>query len=64
MQDPIEQREEQAFRSPDRRGAQGETVKPAAKARQGVSSKRVLAILLAGLVLVLIGFALSFVLAV
>lgn len=64
MQDPVEQREERAFRTPDARGPEGETVKPAAKARQGLSSKRVMIVLVVALALVIIGFILSFVIAI
>jgi hypothetical protein len=45
-------------------GAQGEAIKPASQARQGVTSGRVMTILVAGLVLVVAGFVASFILAV
>ncbi|OYX75947.1 MAG: hypothetical protein B7Y95_00530 [Rhizobiales bacterium 32-66-11] len=60
MEDQTERREEAAFRTADQRGVEGEVVKPASKARQGVSSKRIVTILAVGLVLVIIGFAASY----
>lgn len=64
MEDMKERREERAFHSPDGIGTQGEAIKPASKARQGVTSGRVMTILVAGLVLVVAGFVASFILAV
>ncbi|TCT02654.1 hypothetical protein [Aquabacter spiritensis] len=60
MQDQDERREEREFRQPGATGAPGEPVKPAPQARQGVYSGRIMTILLAGIVLVIIGFAMSY----
>ncbi|MFG1428210.1 hypothetical protein [Roseixanthobacter glucoisosaccharinicivorans] len=60
MEDQNERREEAAFRTPDQRGIEGEVVTPAPKARQGVTSSRIVTILAVGLVLVIIGFAASY----
>ncbi|HQS08704.1 MAG: hypothetical protein B7Y12_13605 [Rhizobiales bacterium 24-66-13] len=60
MEDQTERREEAAFRVADQRGAEGEVVKPAPKARQGLTSGRIVTILAVGLVLVIIGFAASY----
>lgn len=64
MDDVKERREERAFHSPDGIGPQGEPVKPAPKARQGVGSGRVMTILVVGLIVVVTGFVASFILAV
>ncbi|MEP9369779.1 hypothetical protein [Xanthobacter sp. VNH20] len=60
MDDQNERREEAAFRAPDQRGTEGEVVKSSPKAKQGVSSGRIVTILAVGLVLVVIGFAASY----
>ncbi|MFG1422261.1 hypothetical protein [Roseixanthobacter liquoris] len=60
MEDRNERREETAFRAGDQRGPEGEVVKPAPQARQGISSMRIVTILAVGLVLVVIGFAASY----
>jgi hypothetical protein len=60
MEDQTERREEAAFRTADQRGGDGEVVKTATKAKQGVSSGRIVTILAVGLVLVIIGFAASY----
>ncbi|GGF74198.1 hypothetical protein GCM10007301_37490 [Azorhizobium oxalatiphilum] len=60
MQDPAERREERDFHQPDREGPAGEPIKPAAQARQGVGSGRILTVLSVALVLVIIGFAATY----
>lgn len=60
MQDPQERRQDREFHGSEALGPQGEPVKPAAQARQGVYSGRVATILLAGVILVIIGFAVSY----
>lgn len=64
MEDMKERREERAFHSPDGIGREGEAIKPASKARQGVGSGRVMTILVVGLLFVVAGFVASFILAV
>ncbi len=64
MDDVKERREERAFHSADGVGPQGEPVKPAAQARQGIGSGRVVTILVVGLIVVVAGFVASFMLAV
>lgn len=59
-QDPIEAREERDFHEPDGRGREGEVVKPAAKARQGLSSSRVLTVLLASIALLVVAYIASY----
>lgn len=59
--DPTETREERAFHGPDARGPQGEPVKPAAQARQGLSTSRTLMVLIAGVALVAVAIAASYV---
>ncbi|QRG05328.1 hypothetical protein EZH22_19840 [Xanthobacter dioxanivorans] len=61
MQDPNEARQEREFRSPDGRTSQGAPVTASSKARQGVTSGRVLVILAVGVLLVIVGFAASYV---
>lgn len=61
MQDPNEVREDMEFHRADGRTPDGAPVKPASKARQGVTSGRVLMVLSFGLALVIIGFAVSYV---
>ncbi|MFG1359441.1 hypothetical protein [Xanthobacter pseudotagetidis] len=60
MREPQEIRDERDFHAPDARGPAGEPVEPAAKARQGIGSGRVLTVLVAGIVLVMAAFALSY----
>ncbi len=60
MQDATERQEEREFKTNDTRGPAGETVKAPVQARQGVGSGRVLTVLLVGVVLVVIGFAASY----
>ena len=60
MREPDEIREEQEFHAPDARGASGEPVEPAAKARQGIGSGRVLTVLLVGIALVMAAFVASY----
>ncbi|MFG1300195.1 hypothetical protein V5F49_10420 [Xanthobacter sp. V3C-3] len=60
MQDPVEAREERAFRQPDGRTAEGAPVTPAVKARQGLAAGRVLTVLLVGIGLVIVAFAVSY----
>ncbi|MBB6307653.1 hypothetical protein [Xanthobacter tagetidis] len=61
MREPEEIRDEQEFHEPvTRRGPKGEPVEPAAKARQGIGSGRVLTVLVAGIALVLVAFAVSY----
>lgn len=61
MQDPIEVREDVEFHRADSRTVDGAPVKPASKARQGVTSGRVLMVLAFGIALVIIGFAVSYI---
>ncbi|MFS8038201.1 hypothetical protein ACI7BZ_14795 [Xanthobacter sp. AM11] len=61
MQDPVETREDADFRRPDVRTGDGAPLKPAAKARQGVTSGRILRVLAVGIALVVLGFAASYV---
>lgn len=60
MQDPIEAREERDFHGPDKRGSHGELVKPAAKARQGLGTRRVLTVLLASIALLVAAYVASY----
>lgn len=60
MQDPNEQREDRDFHRPDVHTQDGAPVTTTAKARQGVGSGRVLTVLAAGLALVVIGFAVTY----
>lgn len=60
-QDPIEAREERDFHGPDGHGPEGEVVKPAAKARQGLSTSRVLTVLLASIALLVVAYIASYV---
>ncbi|WP_029004587.1 hypothetical protein [Azorhizobium doebereinerae] len=60
MQDAAERREERDFHTPDAHGAAGEPIKPAAQARQGIGSGRVLTVLGVGLALVIVGFAVTY----
>ena len=60
MQDPQELRQEEEFRGPEGKGPRGEPVKPSAQTRQGVTAGRVTTILLAAIILVIIGFAVSY----
>ena len=60
MQDASERQEEREFRAVDGRGAEGQPVKEAVQARQGVGSGRVLVVLTVGIVLVALGFAASY----
>ncbi|MFG1185725.1 MULTISPECIES: hypothetical protein [Xanthobacter] len=60
MQDPKEAREDVEFHRTDGRTVDGAPVKTAAKARQGVTSGRMLMVLSVGLALVVIGFAASY----
>lgn len=61
MQDPDEARQERDFHGPDAHGSQGEPIKPAAQARQGLSTGRMLTVLWVGVALVVIAFAASYV---
>lgn len=60
MQEANELREERDFHRPDARTPEGAPVKPAAQARQGVTSGRILVVLATGMVLVMLGFAASY----
>jgi len=60
MQDPVEARDERAFRQPDGHTAEGAPVKSAAKARQGTATGRVATILAVGIGLVIVAFAVSY----
>ncbi|QTL05404.1 hypothetical protein J5J86_09025 [Aquabacter sp. L1I39] len=64
MEDVKERREERAFHSPDGMGPQGEPVKPAPKAKQGVGSGRIMTVLVVGIIVVVAGFVASYLLAV
>ncbi|OYX14698.1 MAG: hypothetical protein B7Z15_03065 [Rhizobiales bacterium 32-66-8] len=59
MIEPTERAEERTFHQPDGRTADGAALKPAAKARQGLISGRVMMVLVAGMVLVVVGFIIS-----
>ncbi len=60
MQDAEERREDREFHAAEGRGPAGTTAKPAAQARQGVGSGRVTLVLVVGIVLVALGFAVSY----
>ncbi|MDI4656303.1 hypothetical protein [Xanthobacter autotrophicus] len=60
MQDPAEMKQEREFRQPDTRTADGAAVKSAVRARQGFSTGRILTVLVVSLVLIVIGFAVSY----
>ncbi|MGU3493837.1 hypothetical protein ACLBXM_07335 [Xanthobacteraceae bacterium A53D] len=60
MQDPAERREEREFHQPDREGSAGEPIKPAAQAKQGIGSGRILTVLACGIALVVVAFAASY----
>ncbi len=59
--EPSEGQQDREFHTPDAQGPAGEAIKLASQARQGVSSGRVMTILLAGLILVIVGFAVSYI---
>jgi len=61
MIEPSERAEERTFHQPDGHTAQGAPVKPAAKARQGLVSGRVATVLGVGMLLVIVGFIISYV---
>ncbi|MEW6254506.1 MAG: hypothetical protein AB1592_01005 [Pseudomonadota bacterium] len=56
-----ETRQDLEFREPATTGQPGEPAKPAPQARQGVATGRILAVLIVGLMLVVAGFAISYV---
>ncbi|MEP9350351.1 hypothetical protein [Xanthobacter sp. KR7-225] len=60
MREADEIREEREFHAPETRGAGGEPVEPAAKARQGIGSGRMLTVLLTGIALVTAAFVASY----
>ena len=60
MIEQTERAEERTFHQPDGRTTDGAAVKPAAKARQGLISGRVMMVLVAGIVLVVVGFIISY----
>ncbi|ABS69764.1 hypothetical protein [Xanthobacter versatilis] len=60
MPDPAERKQNREFHQPDTRTADGGAVKSAVRARQGFSTGRILTVLIVSLVLVVIGFAASY----
>ncbi|MEP9353209.1 hypothetical protein ABLE93_06365 [Xanthobacter sp. KR7-65] len=60
MQDANEAIQDREFHGPDGRTVDGAPVKPAAQARQGVASGRILVVLGVGIALVALGFAASY----
>ena len=61
MQDREERRQDAEFHAgTGATGAPGAPAKPATQARQGVTSGRIMTILLAGVILVVVGFAVSY----
>lgn len=61
MQDANERKQDREFHGPDGRTLDGASVKPAAQARQGVATGRILVVLVVGITLVVIGFAASYI---
>lgn len=61
METETEARQDAEFRAPNVTGQPGEPAKPAVQARQGVATGRILAILIIGIILVMTGFAVSYV---
>lgn len=61
MEMESERRQDAEFRMPHASGQPGEPAKPAVQARQGITAGRVLTILVVGIVLVMAGFAISYV---
>lgn len=60
MPDSAELKQEREYHQSDTRGADGGAVKSAVRARQGLSTGRILTVLVAGLALVAIGLAASY----
>lgn len=60
MSDPAELKQNREYRQPDTQTADGGEVKTAVRARQGFSTGRILTVLVVSLVLVVIGFAASY----
>lgn len=60
MQEAGEQREQREFYAGEARGPAGEPVKPEAQAKQGTGSRRVLTVVICGIALVIVGFAVSY----
>lgn len=60
MQDATERQDDREFHASEGRGPAGTTAKPAAQARQGVGSGRIVVVLTVGIVLVVLGFAATY----